>query len=294
MTKKHIPKVLVPFDFSEQSRIALEQGGSFTQQLNAELVILHVIEEMGALARFFSNEQFEDAKKTIQKEVDKVAEDLESRYKIKSETMIARGKVADKIAEVADIVNATFIIMGTHGTDKLKKKFIGSNALRTLRESTCPVITIRGKKHRKGCKNIVLPLDLTKETREKVNQCIHLAKIYNATVRAVSVQFTTDEFVVNRLTRQMQQVHAFLEKHQVKCTSEIIKGIKGEETLAQCIIDYAKKVEGDLILIMTQQEVDWTPYFVGSSAQEIINKSEIPVMSIIPEPKKDLSVFVPY
>ncbi|MCC7303172.1 MAG: universal stress protein [Bacteroidia bacterium] len=294
MTEKHKPKVLIPFDFSDQSRIAIEQGGALAQQIDAELVILHVIEETGALIRFFSNEQMEDAKKTIQKELDKVAADVETRYKSPVESMVARGKVPEKIAEVADLVNATFIVMGTHGADKIKKKFIGSNALRTLRGSQVPVITLRGKKHRKGCKNIVLPLDLTKETREKVTQCIHLAKIYGATVRAVSVQFTTDEFVVNRLTRQMQQVHAFLEKNGVKCTSELIKGIKGEETLAQCIIDYAKKVEGDLILIMTQQEVDWTPFFVGSSAQEIINNSEIPVLSIIPEPKKDLSVFVPY
>ena len=47
-------------------------------------------------------------------------------------------------------------------------------------------------------------------------------------------------------------------------------------------------------MIMTQQEQDWTPYFIGSSAQSIINHSTIPVLSLIPEPKKDMSVFKPY
>ena len=47
-----------------------------------------------------------------------------------------------------------------------------------VRESKHPVITIRGKVHRDGCKTILLPLDLTKETREKVNKAIELAKIF--------------------------------------------------------------------------------------------------------------------
>lgn len=92
----------------------------------------------------------------------------------------------------------------------------------------------------------------------------------------------------------MEQVKTFLEKENVPCTAEIIKGIKGEETLAQNVLEYAKKEEGDLILVMTQQEVDFTQYFIGSSAQEIINISTIPVMSIIPSPKKDTTVFHPY
>ena len=71
----------------------------------------------------------------------------------------------------------------------------------------------------------------------------------------------------------------------------IIKGIKGEESLAENIIEYATKVEGDLIMIMTQQEVDFTQYFIGSSAQEIINHSTIPVLSIRPLPKKDTTTF---
>jgi nucleotide-binding universal stress UspA family protein len=181
------------------------------------------------------------------------------------------------------------------GEQNLKKKFLGSSALKTVRETEIPVITIRGKHHRDGCNNIVLPLDLTKETREKVNKAIELSKLFgNATVRVVSVLFTTDEFVVNRLTRQLGQVKTFLEKADVPSTAEIIKGIKGEETLAQVIIDYANKVDGDLVMIMTQQEVDHTPFFLGSSAQEIILNSDIPVMSIIPMPRKDTSVFKPY
>lgn len=285
-------KILVPTDFSEQSLIALEQSYNLARGLNAEITLLYVIEESGLLSSFFSGKQKDSINKSIQVGLDKLAADVEQKSKVKVNTLIAKGSIYTKINEVAELINATMIVMGTFGERKAKKRFIGSNALGVVRESKVPVITINGKHHRNGCKNIILPLDLTKETREKVNKAVALAKLFEgATIRVVSVLFTTDEFVVNRLTRQLGQVKSFLEKEGVECTAEIIKGIKGEETLAQNILEYANNVDGDIILIMTQQEVDFTQYFIGSSAQEIINHSSIPVFSIIPAPKKDKTLF---
>jgi len=58
------------------------------------------------------------------------------------------------------------------------------------------------------------------------------------------------------------------------------------------ILRVAKRIEADLIMIMTQQEVGFTDLFISSAAQEIINNSEIPVLSIRPVPKKDTTFFV--
>lgn len=289
-------QILVPVDFSEQSLIALDQSYNLAREIGAEITLLYVIEEVGLLSKFFSKQQDEEMRESIEQNLKKLAADVEKKSKIPVNTMIAKGTVYDKIVEVSEMINATLIIMGCNGADNLKRKFIGANSLRVVRESKVPVITIKGKHHRNGCKNIVLPLDLTKETREKVTKAIELAHLYKeAVIRVVSVLFTTDEFVVNRLTRQLGQVKSFIEKAGVECTAEIVKGIKGEETLAQNIIDYAHRVEGDLIMIMTQQEVEFTKYFIGSAAQEIINNSDIPVLSIIPSMKKDTTSFVkPY
>ncbi|MES2591800.1 MAG: universal stress protein [Bacteroidota bacterium] len=291
----HTNKILVPIDFSEQSVIALDQSYNLAKEYNAEITLLYVIEDSGMLAKLFSVEQHEDFRKDIQYQLDKLADDVNKKSKITVNTLIAKGVIYEKIAEIAELISATMIIMGTNGGEGLKKRFIGSNALRVARESKIPVITIKGKHHRNGCKNIVLPLDLSKETREKVTKAIELSKIFHgAAIRVVSVLFTTDEFLVNRLTRQLGQVKTFLEKEGVECTAEIIKGIKGKDTLAQNIIEYAKQVEGDLLMIMTQQEIDFTEFFIGSAAQEIINHSPIPVYSIRPIERKDTTVFVPY
>jgi nucleotide-binding universal stress UspA family protein len=283
--KTSINQILIPMDFSDQALIALDQSYNLAQFYSAEITLLYVIEEGGALSRIFSK-SFDEAamKKEVEEKLDELAKETEKKKKIKVNTIVTRGAVYEKILEIADMVNCKMIMMGCNGTVGMRKRFIGSNALRVVRESKCPVITIKGKHHREGCKNIVLPIDLSKETREKVNKAIELGKLYGSTIRVVSVMFTLDEFVVNKLSRQMEQVRAFIVKGGVKATAEMVKAIKGDETLAQAIVDYSNKVDADLIMIMTQQEKETTPLFVGSTAQGIINNSDIPVMSIIPSP----------
>ncbi len=291
-------KILVPIDFSEQAIIAFEQAQNLAKVFNAEITLLFIEEESGLIGRLFSddNEQMERKKihEQLQHKLDSFAKEAETKSGVRTETMISHGKIYDKVTEVAEMIGATFICMGTNGSIGIKKKFIGSNALRVVRESKIPVITIHGKNHRRGCKNIVLPLDLTKETREKVNRSVEFAKHFGSTIRVVSVITSTDEFVVNRLTRQMDQVQKFIEKENVECTAEIIRSGRTGESVADSVIDYANKVKADLIIIMTQQELDFTEMFIGSAAQEMINNSEIPVMSIVPQLKRDTTVFHPY
>ncbi|MGL5889813.1 MAG: universal stress protein [Bacteroidia bacterium] len=291
---KTVEKIVVPVDFGEQSMIALEQAGHLAKMINAEITLIYVLEGASLLGRILSSQQDEAVRKEIDDKLDELCTTVEKTHGINCTKVVAHGSVYDKIAEVAEMINATFIVMGTNGAENLRKRFIGSNALRVVRESKVPVITIKGKHHRDGCNNIVVPLDLTKETREKVNKAIDFAKLYNADVRVVSVLFSTDEFIVNRLTRQLAQVKSFIEKANIRCTAEIIKGVKGDESLGQIIVDYANKVEGDLIMIMTQQETDITELFIGSAATEIIHKSDIPVISIVPSPKNEYVDFKPY
>jgi len=282
--KNHI---LVPIDFSDQSYIALSQSYNLARLTKATLTLIHVIEEPFHL---FLKKKKEDKSldRKIQKEVEKLAHDTMIKTGVKVETIIAKGKVYEEIQKAAKKIRCSFIVMGTTGESGLKR-FIGSNALRVIREASCPVITIHGKKHRPGCKHIVLPLDVTKETKEKVTKAIEIARLFGSVINLVTVLSTDDEFIVNKLKRQMDQVHEFIRQHDVPCTVEYIQGGNvGEET-----IKYSKKIKADLIMIMTQQETNWTNMFISSQAQEIINNSDIPVLSVRPVVRKNttLSVF---
>lgn len=284
----------MPVDFSEQSSVALEQAVNLSKVFDSELHVLNVISSDFSLSSLFDDSDQLEFEKRAKDNLDKFIAEKEKEFSVNIIPHQVEGKIYEQVVNTANILDAQFIVMGTSGAVGLKKRFIGSNALRVVRESRKPVITIKGKHHRRGCQNIVLPLDLTKETKEKVAKAIEFAKRFGAVVRVVSVLMTNDEFVVNRLTRQLDQVKKYIEENGVECTAEIIRDTKGTGSLADSMIDYANKSKGDLIMVMTQQEDDFTDYFIGSSAQEVINKSDIPVLSIIPTLKKDTTVIRPF
>lgn len=295
MSQQDIPGiVLVPLDFSEQSMIALEQAASLCRTFHSALHVVSIIEDDFSLRRLFVESDQAKIIAQVKDKLSAVVKEKSEAFGVSITPHVETGTIYEQIVKKADDLKATMIVMGTAGTTTLKKKFIGSNALRVLRESHVPVITIKGKHHRKGCQNIILPLDLTKETKEKVTKAIEFAKRFGSIVRVVSVLMTNDEFVVNRLTRQLDQVKKTIESKGVDCTAEIVRDTTGSNTLAESVIDFANKSKGDLIMIMTQQELDFTDFFIGSAAQGMIDGSDIPVLSIIPSPKKDTTSFVPY
>lgn len=267
--------IVVPLDFDEQSMIALEQGANVAEVLQSDIILLHVSDEPGKSAS--AKAYHEEKEAETREKLDVIARNLATESGLKVSYEIRYGKVYREICDFGEEKEASLIIMGCNSYRGLKR-FIGSNALRVVRESKTPVITIKGKSHRKGCERILLPLDLTKETREKVARALDFARAYGSEIFVMSVR-ESDKFDMSALTRQMNQVQRFIEDHGVKVKTEFVEK-KG--SVAETIIEYGKQNEIDLIMIMTQQEQDITELFIGSQAQELINKSEIPVLSVIP------------
>lgn len=275
--------ILVPIGFSKQSMVALEQAERLAALTNGEITLLSVIETSGMLSRLFGedDERYTDLKLELQGKLDNLADEVSGRIGLKVNAMAAKGKVSQKINEVADLINAKLIVMGTNGApSELAKKVIGSNAFRVVTTSPCPVITIKGKEHFKGCRNIILPLDLEKETKEKVSHALKLARLWKSTVKVVSIAKNKDVETLAKLNANLNQVKSFIQEGGVETSAELVKA-EGR-SLSQSILDYSNENEGDLIMIMTQQETDFTTHFIGSSAQSIIYNSETPVMSVRP------------
>lgn len=280
-------KILVPIDFSEQSLIALSQSYNLAKEIRAEVILLYVIEEVNPMVKMFIK-GLDEIRGAVESNLKNLAEEKSKETGLEISSIVAEGKIYSKIVEVAEMIKATFIVMGTKGAEN--SKFIGSNALKVVKTAPCPVISIKGKKHKKGCDRILLPLDLTKETSDKVNKAIAVAKVFKAEIYAVSILLTGREEVVNKLKDQLNLVKQYIEKKQVKCTAELVKILKTEDKLSNAVIEYGQKIEADLIMIMTQQETSIKSFFIGSNAREVINNSDIPVLSIQPNEKERIEI----
>ncbi len=288
-------KILIPIDFQKQSFLALEQSYNLARLLKAEIMLLYVHEQAGIFAGLFSNDQNNE----MLSKIDEKLAELAGRASISSGLAVTyrieKGRIYSKITDVAKEIQAQYIVMGTHSSDESEdqEKHVGANTSKIIRSSTCPVITLNSKHLYHGCRNILLPLDLTKETRQKVTMGIEIARIYGAGIRVVSALWSkNDPSIVGRLYQQGQQVTDFITSAGVDCSFEVVESRGGERTLVPSILNYAtQQGDVDLIIILTQQEIGIVEFFVGSHAQEFIRLSDIPVMSVIPKEIGYTSIF---
>jgi len=277
--------ILVPIDFTEQSLIGLEQTFNLAKNSKSMIILLHVIKINKTIWDFFSNTEQYNIRKKLCAKLNALGKDVSQKQGIPIKHLVKKGKLIDNIIQVSEKYNTDFIVMGTSPSDNITRKIIGYNALRVVKESKCPVITIKGIHHRDGCKNIVLPLDLTRESRQKVSNAIKFAKLFNAKIHAVSVIPTKDNILGGKLNQMMNQVSQYMVKNNVSFATDEIKVSGSDEKVAKSLLNYAHKVNGDLIIVMTQQETEISDYFLGSPAQELIFHSDIPVLSIVPKLK---------
>lgn len=289
-------KILVPVDFEPQSLIALEQSYNLARLLPAEIVLLYVYDPPAGIRSLFGASHDEEILQKLEVTLAGLSGSVQAETGLQVSTILETGQVYAKILETAEKIQAQFIIMGTHSQPDLpgaSAGALGANSSRVLRSSKGPVITINARHHYDGCRNILLPLDLTTESRQKVTWAIKIAKIYGAGIKVVSGIWSKNEPEVHgKLKFLAGQVKQFIETEGIRCTSEIVEDVENEKALIPTVLNYAEQQgDIDLIMIMTQQESGMIEFFMGSRAQEFVRLSPIPVMSIAPKELGFVSIF---
>ena len=144
---KPFTKILTAIDFSENSECAFDYALTLANQFNAELTIVHVINEPVDLRGFYvPHISFEQLEKEIEESAEKMMETFcatklgtFTNYK----TAIVTGIPYDEITAAASRINASLVVLGTHGRTGLDRILFGSTAERVVRSADCPVLTVR-------------------------------------------------------------------------------------------------------------------------------------------------------
>ena len=283
-------QILVPIDFSEKSMLALEQAKYLAKITNSDIMLLNVV-QLDSKTFSFIHAIFSDLEKDLMRQRIETGVweklnaliDFNKGFGINIKAMIANGKPYEKILELSKSLNCNYIIIGANDAETDKEaRVLGTNASRIVRLSEIPVLTVNNK-ILKELNTVILPLDLSKETQQKVAKAIKIAKHTNAKIRMVSALLTDDKEIIERLTIQMEVVQKFILDNYGNVSADFVFGNKETDTLAGLIMKYAQDKNGDLIVIMTQQENNWLKLFVGTTAMDIIYNSPIPVLSAVPK-----------
>jgi len=172
--------------------------------------------------------------------------------------------------------------MGTHGASGFEEFFVGSNAHKVVTVAPCPVITVQTHAKKLGFTNIIVPIDRTAHSREKVEIATTMAILFAAKLHIVGLLESEEEQEYDKLQIVLDQVQHALEKTGLPFSRTTVKG----QNLAVEALKYGEKVNADLVIIMTEHESELNGIFMGARAKQIVNHSKIPVMSIKPHPGK--------
>lgn len=145
--KTLIKKILVPIDFSEYSKSALNYAVDFAKNFNSELYLIYVVEPV-IYPPDFSMGQITIP--SVDSEMDKRASEELNRLarneipeNIKCHTIIKTGKPFLEIIETVNEENIDLIIIATHGHTGVEHILFGSTADKVVKKAPCPVLTIR-------------------------------------------------------------------------------------------------------------------------------------------------------
>ena len=254
---------IVPHDFTEVANIALEHAIATAKPINAEIYVLHVV-----------------AKGKDIKEAEAKLNAVVSKYDntVKIIPSIRVGNIFEDIGDFASEHHAELIFMGTHGAQGWQH-LTGMNALKVITHSSVPFVIVQERTPKEtGYDDIVVPLDLNKETKQKLAIVSSLAKYFNSRVHVVTPE-ETDEFLRHKVKANILFAKKYFEERNIAVTTTVV----GSSNFGKHVVNHAKTVGADLIAIMNLNKNSIFGGLTSNHEEMIItNDAQIPTLIMNP------------
>lgn len=262
-------QILVTWDFTNISQFALEHAVRISKSIDKSIVLLHIIPPGSKPSKVQS----------VREMMEQTCRETHQQFGIMPSIIIKEGSIFKSIAKHASETKAFLVVMGTHGI-KGSQKLFGSWALKVIQGSTAPFIVVQEKPERLDkYSNIVFPIDFKSENKEKLNWAIFLGKTFNSKVH-LYVYPVNDHSLQKKVDSNLNFAVRFLTQNNVNYE---IHSPEKTKTFSSETIAFAKKIDADMIIVMTTKNISFLDYMFGASEQRVIaNKAKIPVMCVNP------------
>ncbi len=267
--------IVVGIDFSKTSVLALQYAINISRQTRSDILLVNVQKHLDYEVPLTTEE------KKWPRDVTEQFEGLLNEYRKDVpqgiEYMVREGTVQEELSNQAKYSNAWLIVIGAHGLSGFEQFWVGTDSYRVVASARVPVITVRkGYDVNRALRKIVIPIDSTFETVQKVPFTLDLAKTFGAQVHFLSLYRNALADVIEKVDAS---THDAMRQAEFANLDMVIENAEAEN-ITTAAIDYAKKINADLISILTEQEFAPRNVFLGPYAQQMVNRSPIPVLSM--------------
>ena len=263
----NINKIIVATDFTAVSDTAIDHALKLASVTKGEVFVLHVVGENTAVT----------AAKI------KIAKQLEAKNtgSVKVSSMVRIGKFTNEIGYAATEIGAQLIIMGTHGPRGLFQNITGGDAMKVITNSEKPFIVVQEKGIKDtGYDNIVVPMDMTEDSKQKLDEVADIAKYFNSKIHIIA-KFEKDESLFAKLKNNVRFAKKYYSEKGIDMNIVITEP---KSDFEKEIINYAKENDADLIAIINSLKANIFGSLFASRREEqiITNDAQIPVLCVNP------------
>ena len=265
--------IIIPIDFSEDSQKGIELALLFTRKRYTNIQLVYVQKKS---SDYNSPGHFEEENKWAEKKFKEIIAHFEPNMENESKLryIIKSGKIYKEIVSQVESYKEAMVIASTHGASGFEEFFMGSNAFKIISATEKPVLTTRTGSIPEDIKNIVMPLDVTIDTRQKVPITAELAELFGAEVHIITVSSSRGQRITNRLEAYSRQAAGYFTAKKVPFRQKSLYG----ENIVDLTVVYADSVNADVITIMKEQSRNLT--FMGNLTHQLLNHATIPVLTL--------------
>lgn len=146
-------KILIPTDYSDCSRRALDVGLRLAGTFGSKVICLHASEDVSPTR--FTEESMDEVHETLDENEQRLSEIARDRLtrlgeageKVASvdaiDFRVVSGNPASSILQAAEDLGVDLIVIGTHGRSGFADKLMGSTAERVARRAACCVLVVK-------------------------------------------------------------------------------------------------------------------------------------------------------
>lgn len=278
-------QIVAATDFSTRSNRALRQAGLLAQPAEAQLHVLHVVDDdrPGELVHMERRE----AERLLAEQLDSMPE----LRGVRSRPMVVTGDPFDGILRAAAEVSADLIVMGSHRKQFLLDIFVGTTIERVIRRSAFPVLMVNNEAQRKY-ENVVAPVDMsdTSANAMRVALSTGLMSAERATIlhaflpmtkgKMFMDQASIDSYVKSERQRALDELATFL------VANDLTQGrwsLRVEEGAPMEIISRAvSEMRPDLLVMGTHGRSAVLKALIGSVTEEALRSLSVDILAVPP------------
>jgi nucleotide-binding universal stress UspA family protein len=271
-------KIIVPIDFSTNSKNALEYASTLAQATKSTIKLVHVVSPStyDAVIIGIMAEEVAEKKANGIKEIKQIIHNLDSKYKdVIYDYEIYEGETPAEIIHCSVDNKANLIIMGTHGATGLKKLFFGSNTASVIEQSACPVMAIPENYEFKIPAKIVFATNYHASDLFVIQQLAKIAVVFSSEINVLHI---VDDDA--NLQDKLEEIKQFLATISPKIPySKVCYKLFNSQDIPKGIESIVEQEHADIIVLTTQKRNTFEKLINKSITKELSFHSKVPLLA---------------